>query len=206
MAAANADPPVELVIVDYGAQPPLEPVLAPLLAALAPENRVVLVTYRGRDHYHAGHARNLSIRASTGEVVIIASTEITPMPGYFGHVRDRLAAAQATWLSCDSRYVGVLVIDRLELLAAGGYDERIEFYGADDKDLRERLRRRGVPEGTYLGSDWLTMVRTSNADKIKHYRLPLSKTAMMQHGSEIFKRNRDDQVLVANLGCEWGCL
>jgi len=206
VAAANADPPVEIVIVDYGDQPALEPELLPILANLSPENRALTVFYRGRPYYHAGHARNLSIRASTGDYVIISSTEITPAVGYFRHLREQLAAANAKWLACDSRYVGVLVIDRLELIAAGGYDERFEFYGGDDKDLRERLRRRRLPEGYYCGEDWLTMTRTYNADKVRNYRLPLTKTAMMMAGSAIFKENREQGVLVANEGLDWGKL
>ncbi len=204
IAAANASPPVEVVLVDYANERPLADWALDCQHVLQPPNRWQVVTYRGRDHYHMAHARNLSIKASTGDYVVISSADICPAPDYFSIVRQRLEETSADWLKADLCYVGVIVCRRQALLDAGGYDERFEGYGSEDKDLILRLHRRGLVSAPYLACDHLTMFRTPNAEKIKHYRLPWTKTAMLKAGSLILRENVKAGVLVANAGCEWG--
>ncbi len=198
--AANAGPPIEIVVVDYANPAPLRFWRGDLEFG----NRWNVVTYRGRDHYHMAHARNLSIRASTGEFVVISSSDICPKPLFFLHVRGRLVDTGADLLVPDICYVGVIVCRRQALLDAGGYDERFEFYGSEDKDLNLRLRRRGLKSAPYRACDHLTMFRTTNWDKVRNYRLPITKTEMMMRGKAILRENDAAGVLVANEGRGWG--
>jgi len=198
IAAADAATDVEIVIVDYGNAPPLR-IRTPPYGHV----RVAVVRVE-RPHYHMSHARNVSIRAATGDYVVISSADICPQPDFFRVIRARLEETGAVWLRPDLTYVGVIVCRRDELIAAGGYDERIEFYGAEDKDLQARLLRRQANVASYDASAVLTMFRTLNADKVAHYRLPLTKTAMLEHGSAIYRENVAAGRLVANEGLAWG--
>ena len=199
--AALVSPPVEVVLVDYANDPAL------IVMWIAHEqNALTIVRYHGRDHYHSAHARNLSVKASTGDYVVISSADICPRPNYFEVVRQRLEETHALWLRPDVQYVGVVVVQRDELIAAGGFDERIAYYGSEDKDLIARLHRRTVRVASYDASSVLDMFRTTNAEKVKHYGVAMSKTAMMQHGSAIYHANIAAGTLVANEGVEWGAL
>jgi len=202
VSAANSGPAVEVVVVDYANDAPLDI----WRGGLALGNAWQFVTYRGRDHYHMAHARNLAIRAATRDFVVISSADICPSPTFFPHVRERLAETGADLLLPDLCYVGVIVCRRQALLDAGGYDERFEFYGSEDKDLNLRLRRRGVKAAPYRACDHLTMFRTTNWDKVKNYRLPITKTEMMMRGKAILVENVRAGALVANEGVEWGRL
>ena len=199
IAAAEASPPVEVVIVDYAnADGDLDEFDVP---------GVRIVRYRGRDHYHMAHARNLSIRASGGDYVVITSTDIAPRPAFFPAVRGIIAETGATWLRPSTfQYVGVVVVARAELLAAGGYDERFEFYGGEDRDLTYRLCRRNPPEAmaTYPAADLLTMIPTPNDQRLLHYRTDMTKHEMMERAAVIRSENMAAGVLVANEGQEWG--
>ena len=190
---------VEIVIVDYANPSELSG-----FPYLDYPNRYRLVTYRGRNHYHMSHARNLSIKASTGDFVIISASDICPKPEYFSVVQKRLEETGVPWLQPDVQFVGVIVCRRKELIAAGGYDERIAYYGSEDRDLSARLRRRGLASAPYQASELLTMFRTTNAEKIRNYGIKMSKMEMMRHGSAIFKENIRKNVLVANEGQPWG--
>jgi hypothetical protein len=202
IAAANAHPPVEIVLLDYANPEPLPRWEQVMIGS----STLRVVTYRGRDHYHSAHARNLTIRAATGDVVVIASSDIEPRFEFFPLIRQRMAETEAVWLRPDVQFVGVIACQRQALLEAGGFDERIEFYGSEDKELAERLARRGLACASYDASSVLAMLRTTNQEKIRNYRLPMSKIDMMRHGSAILKENRTRGLLVANEGKDWGAL
>lgn len=209
MDSAAASPPCEVLIVDYGntGHPVLEVVaeLRPVKPWWGVDLRVV--EYRGRDHFHMAHARNVGIRAAAGEVVVITSCDIRPLAGFVPTLRKRFKETGATWLRPDTfEYVGVVAVRRDELVAAGGYDERFEFYGGEDRELHERLERRGARWATYPAAGLVEMTRTPNARKVEGYRLPLTKTEMLERGSAIRLENQRRGVLVANEGREWGLL
>jgi len=205
VTAANLSPPVEIVIVDYGDQPSLAPLLKDVRRSLLPENSLRIKTYRKRKYYHMAHARNLSIREATGEYVVITSTDILPVPQFFKMVRELLAKTCATYLrSVNDFCIGIIVCSRKEMIAVGGYDERFEFYGPEDKDILRRLSRKGSIAGYYDLHTLISMILTPDDKKVANYRLPLSKREMSVRGKDILFENDAANLVVANQGIEWG--
>jgi hypothetical protein len=204
ITAANASPPVEIIIVDYGKQPSLAPMLSPWLHKLDAPNQFVHVIYRDRDHYHMANARNLSLRVSDGEYVILSATDILPRENFFQAIRTRLMETQCDLLrSQTTGYIGIFTTRRDLLYAAGGFDERFEFYGREDKDLLLRLLRRGLTQGTYDLDNMLDMIRTPWKQKLEHYRLQLTREEAHAKATAIYDENIRNNVLVANEGIEW---
>lgn len=205
ITAANQSPPVEILIIDYGEQPPLEPLLAKHREGLLPDNKLVVKTYRKRSYYHMGHARNLSLRGSNGDYVIIGASDISLDPNFFSEVRTRFRETGATYLrSMTSGYVGILACERKALFAIGGWDERFEFYGPEDKDVLHRLDRNGAKIGYYDLDKLITMIRTPDTERTANYRLQLSKQEMSALGKEILEQNDKANIVIANKGVEWG--
>lgn len=209
--AANTVGGVEILIVDYGDQPPLAPLVRDVLAQhpLAPAkphqaaNVLHIHVDRSRPHFHMAHARNVGIQQARGTFVMIASADFLPEKDLFLSLDAILAVGRATWLIPDPDLKGAIVCRRDELLAAGGFDERLEFYGPEDKELEARLRRRGAPRGTYPSS-LLRVIPTPDAVKVRGYREPLSKRDMSRRGRVILWENNAAGVTVANQGLTWG--
>ena len=201
IATANASPPVEIVILDYNSPDDLAECIAGLNHKM-----ISYVKYTGRDHYHMAHARNLSVKASVGEYIITMSADVYPAKEFIQVVREMLKDG-CVWMH-GKRYTGVVVCQRAEFMAAGGYDERFEFYGSEDTDLAARLTRRGGKFG--LLPSLLSVIPTPDHEKVKNYRLEVFK------GHKLFKRemnklmrpicveNNKNRVLVANQGQQWG--
>lgn len=199
--AAEADGATEIVVVDYAN--PKEGTIWPIVGRIQEDIPVYVRIYTERDHFHMSHARNLSIRSAGGVYVVIGSSDLCPQPDFFKSIRKRIVETGATLLKpADDTYRGVIVCKRSELIAAGGYDERIEMYGAEDKDLQARLERRGVSTAYY--EPYLAMIRTTNDQKVANYRLKLTKTEMMAHGDLVYRANVAAGQLVANEGVPWG--
>lgn len=203
IAAAKVSPPVEIAVLDYNSGDDLYEYMREVAGVAHATNEVgiQITPFYDRDYYHMAHARNLSVLASTGEYAITLCADIIMEPDYLTIVRRELAKGR-TWLHHSDRFVGVVCISRLEFVDAGGYDERFEFYGKEDKDLLARLKRRGAPHAQI--PDRLSLIYTPWPEKLKNYRLPLTRRQASKRSKAIWQENIDNAVLVANEGKEWG--
>ena len=200
--AAKNSPPVEVVILDYNSADDLEE----YIKLVKQENPDFLLTYRkytGRDTYHMAHARNLSVLTASGEYIVIFSTDLFPYDGFIPAVRQLIAETGADWLYTGIAYWGVIVCKKAEFVAAGGYDERFELYGPEDKDLNDRLARRRVKSARYP-EELIGMFRTIESERTKNYRIKMSKREMSGLMRQYYFQNNENQVTVANQYLEWG--
>ena len=187
IAAAEKAPPVEIIVVDYGNPEPLQ----------LPEGvRVVRVE---RQHFHMAHARNVGIKAATGEIIVAFLADIAVRGDFFSRVREALTYHANMFL----KQWEIFAFRREQILEAGGFDERFEFYGPEGKELVERLGRRGhYPVGFHRGL--ISQIPTPDDMKVQHYRLHMSKHEMHQVGMSIWRANTKEQLMVANEGQLWG--
>jgi len=203
--AANASSPVEIVILDYNSQDGLEEYINNTreTISLADGNLLTYAKYTGRSYYHMAHARNLSVLASSGEYINISNADVFFAEDYFKIIRELLLSRKPVWIKPPQRHLGILICQRQEFIDAGGFDERFEFYGPEDKDLILRLQRRG---GKFVScpSKIISQIRTPNSEKVKNYRLALSKQEMSKLMKPIYEENVRNRVMVANEGVEWG--
>ena len=198
IAAANASWPVEIVVLDYNSQDDLAAYIETVDTKRAD---LTYARYTGRDYYHMAHARNLSVLASSGEYALISSADVGMHLDCIEGIRAKLGDG-CIWVHHSDRFVGVICVERQEFIDAGGFDERFEFYGKEDKDLLARLKRRGASHAQVL--DRLALIPTSWPEKLKNYRLPLSRREMGKRAKAIYYENIDRGVLVANWEQEWG--
>jgi len=200
---ANRFAPVEIVILDYNSSDGLGEYIAELQEdwrALVGGSCLTYRRYEGRDTYHMAHARNLSVKASSGEYIIVSSADIAITADYLRAARANIADG-CVWMY-PPRYVGVICVSRAEFEAAGGFDERFEWYGKEDKDLHARLLRRGGKVG--IVPPPVEVVRTPWEKKMRHYRGHPGRAEMHQETLRIYEENQRYGVLVANEGREWG--
>lgn len=190
---ARESPPVEIVVLDYNSDVPLNEVS---------RDGITCRRYEGRDTYHMAHARNLSVLASSGDYVLISSADIEIGPEYINAIREQIAQG-AVWTRTSDRFVGCLCIRRDEFMAAGGFDERFEFYGKEDKDLLARLQRRGARMAT-VPDDGLSLFYTPWEKKLANYAPGIGRREMHARSQALYEENCARGVLVANEGREWG--
>lgn len=193
LATANASPPTEVLILDYNSTDGLEEWVR--------DKSVTYLRYTGRPYFHKAHAFNLALLSGIGRFVALLGADAMPHRDYVKALRE-LIAQDCIWMRGD-KLRGIVCVQKAEFIAAGGYDERFELYGPEDRDLEDRLVRRGgkfglVPDGL------MSVIPTSDRDKIKHYRLKLSKRGMSKLMRPIYEENVRCGVMVANEGGGWG--
>jgi glycosyltransferase involved in cell wall biosynthesis len=195
LEAVKASPPVEIVVLDYNSDDDLEDYINDI-KRFHPE--IVYFKYTGRDTYHMAHAWNLNAKLTKGDWIVVLGTDIIPHVDYFKFIREH---QDATWIH-GPRLEGVLAVRRQEFMDSGGYDERFEWYGPEDRDFEDRLVRRGgklVIHPKHL----LSEIYTGMEDKFKNYR-PITRKERRQVVTSVHNENKDNGCLVANEGKEWG--
>jgi hypothetical protein len=204
ISAANVSPPVEIMVLDYNSQDDLAEYMKHTMseAKLTGGSTLSYRKYTGRDYYHMAHARNLSVLASKGEFVIVFCADIILSDNYFKIVRDTLSEDDYVWLRHNDRFVGVIGCKREEFIESGGFDERFEFYGKEDKDIILRLTRRGG-KFKQLPNGLLTLIPTPRTEKFKHYRLNLPRSEISRRSKRIYEDNINNEATVVNVD-GWG--
>lgn len=189
LEAARRSPPVEIVILDYGSTDCLASYLGPYFAE---------IRYRFHDapHFHMAKARNLAVTAGRGEYLISTNADTLLDKSYFEVVR-KLVEETGCDVARAGKRNGVLVVKREEFMKAGGFDERFEFYGPEDRDLVARLERRKLKMAFY-DPGLVRDIHTPDDVKVQGYRLPISKREMSKRMRPIFEQNKAEGRLTAN--------
>lgn len=196
LKAANAHPPVELVVVDYGNDESLSPLISQLIDEYETSASVV-VRWVPREYFHMAHARNVGIKNASGSIVVAFLADQMVSLDFFKVIREQLAPGYFL------KWFETFVFNRDEILEAGGFDERFEFYGPEGKELTDRLQRRGL-RAVQMPDRIVSQIPTPNHEKVKHYREKLSKKQMHNIGMEIWRANQAEGLTIANQGREWG--
>jgi len=195
--------PGELSIVNYNSKDDL----ADFILSVVPPEGVELIyrKYEGRDSFHMAHARNLSVLNSTGgpnDYIAIGSADMVPDPEYFTIAR-KMAEDGCLWMQ-EVEHKGFIVVRRDEFIDSGGYDERFEFYGPEDRDIALRLFRRATGRFGRIPAGHITLIRTRKRDKLTHYRSGYTREEMARYGAKIAELNFIKYTLVANQSTPWG--
>jgi len=200
--AANQSPPVEIVILDYNSPDDLQNYTKKAIQFLdlTDGNSFLYKKYDKRDYFHKAHAFNLAVLTSHGKYCVLMGTDAFPSINYVQELR-KLIRENCIWMRSDELH-GIICFKKQEFINTGGYDERFEFYGSEDRDLDARLQRRGRKFGL-LPNGVMHVIETPNSEKIKNYRLQLSKKEMSQYSKKILDENNEKEVLVVNLN-GWG--
>lgn len=204
---AKRSPPVEITIVDYDSKDDLKEYLKSVEYLFNEKVFLNLVEVKNKKYYNSPHARNIAGKYSSGKYLISFATDILVKDKFFIKLRDFLIENDPTW-TCESYSGRLLICKREEFISSGGYDERFSEYGPEDRDICNRLHRRG---GKFLEySPEIEEIYTSNYEKLKNLDQSSYtgdiwiKRQMHRKFLPIFEENNRENILIANQNIDWG--
>lgn len=132
----------EIIIVDWGSDPPLRPIVKP-----ESDPRLHLYRVNNERSWVLSRAYNLALNMSSKEYVIRTDCDYTLQPDILdAHDLNNTETGfySGNWeLARNENEVhlnGAMVMRKDAFWKVGGYDERIQTYGWDDEDLYSRLQ------------------------------------------------------------------
>jgi glycosyltransferase involved in cell wall biosynthesis len=159
-----AEKPDELIIVDYDCPDRV----GDWAQANLPQAKVVRAG-QADGRFNVARARNLGAAAATGEWLYFVDADVLLKPGVMKAVRTTIAPGHFYQPKPDGGPIGIQVYGtflcrRADFAAIGGYDEVIEGWGREDKDLYLRLQFRGVRE-TFYPVEFLDVIPHDDSER-----------------------------------------
>lgn len=166
MKAERGNPNLEFVVLDYGDADGLGEWIRAQFSDEIASGRLRYARSE-QPYFRMAHAKNLSHRVATGDVLCNVDADNFVVPGFAGWLQEQFAdnprsfvssipldawqqvrrklgrdASQSLQASAD--IVGRMAIGREDFLAMGGYRERYSGWGGEDLDYALRARDRGM--------------------------------------------------------------
>lgn len=217
--AAKASPPVEIVVLNYDSKDDLDEYIKTV------DYPITYVKSPNHKFFSISHSRNCAVKASHGDYTVVQDADIFLHEDTVKTWRKLIEKHNPTWLIEEGRFVDHVhvggrlpVIKREEFMSMGGYDERFNLCGPEDKDLCMRLHRRGGKFVTYsrhLTDEIHTRQerKVSNLDSAEFkakipptepHKIQMLKYSMQLAMRKYYLENNEKGMLVANEGKEWG--
>jgi len=190
----------EVIVVDYGAVPPIE----------APDG-VRLIRWEPVGGWCNPVAKNIGVAHAQGDRLLMLNADIVLDAGLLAvadFIMQQLGDCQLYWDRWDMDETGgghwhtgdnrgdFLCIDRARYMAAGGYDERMTGWGAYDTDLGWRLRELDCREvrgqEPTMTHQWHPEQPTKGVDQQRNFQMHLHNVALrrlvVNDGSATFEK------------------
>jgi glycosyltransferase involved in cell wall biosynthesis len=198
-------PRVEFLLLDYNSRDGLEDWVRQNLGSQIESGRVTYARTCDPQWYSMSHSRNLAFRLARSEIVCNVDADNWIGAGFLEKVNE-LANEQpsrAIFIKGKQLLRGRLGFfkDEWEKLL-GGYDEDLEGYGHDDRDLVVRAQKLGF-RMKFFGGKYVTRLKTSGSNKVMNMRVKdWRRTEKLNKELSEAKINRG--LLMANAGRPWG--
>ncbi len=199
--ACNADySEVEFVLLDYNSPDGLEAWVKEEMMEHIRSGKLVYYKEHTAECFLHSHARNLSFKLATGEVVCNVDADNFTGKGFAAHLGDLFAPSRSIFVippaGISAGMFGRISMRKSDFLALGGYNEKL-VYGLDrgeDPELISRARRKGIREARFDGAFSAAPLQHSDRERTKYTRPGKEgKRARIRRGE-----------IVANDGVSWG--
>lgn len=167
----------KFVVLDYGSQDRLLDYLKVNHSGAIGLGRLVVYSFNQITPFHMAHAKNMAHRCGILEGAdILVNLDADNFTGkgfanYLSHIQwegQIFMWAKMIPGVLPRGISGRIAVTRHAFLNAGGYDEKYDTHGPDDKDFNERLRRLGYT-GVEIDPSFLQAVNHNNKMRFREY-------------------------------------
>lgn len=214
---------LKFVILDYGSQDGLAEYMKTKHKAEIDSGRIAFYQYPGAGNFKMAHAKNMAHRCGLLEGAdILVNVDADSYTGaeFANHIAERfnepgifLQAMWNRWITIDGARKwmaespdgvleapipkgsnGRMAVSARAFLKAGGYNEKFETWGPDDKDFNIRLRRLGY-EPKLIDRKFLNTILHN--DKVRFKEYPAARSSK---GYDFAIKVDDSNERIANYG------
>jgi glycosyltransferase involved in cell wall biosynthesis len=198
-------PNVEFVLLDYNSSDGLEEWVKKEMMKHIESG--VLVYYRTEEpkFFHMSHSKNVSHKLATGKIVCNLDADNFTTPGFARYIYNELKNRDCKIIFAKgaSKLFGKLAIFKDDFInELNGYDEMMQNYGYEDRDLYERAKDRFF-DVIFYGDKRFKRIEHSMEESTQNFRCK-NTLASSEINKSIFKWHMDIRQTQVNIGKSWG--
>ncbi|MBP6620613.1 MAG: glycosyltransferase family 2 protein [Leadbetterella sp.] len=160
----------EMVILDYNSTDGLDKWIENNRSRL-PKNIKYFKTTTS-EHYKRSHSRNMAMRLASGDIICNLDADNFIGEGFIDYISKVFSENQNVFVSPEenskSDVLGKLCFTKNVFFEVGGYDEKIEYYGFEDLELKARLIEKGLKTIEYNNPNFQRAIEHSEFERIKN--------------------------------------
>ena len=122
--------------------------------------------------YRRSHSRNMAMKLADGDIICNLDADNYIGSGFAEYIQEQFLTKNNVYLSpsedLQSDVFGKLCFRKSDFLAIGGYDEKIELYGFEDFDLKNRLELLGLEKVTFENPDFVQAIVHTELERIEN--------------------------------------
>ena len=196
----------KFVVLDYNSQDDLLEYLKSNYQGAIEDGYLAVYSYKEPGAFRMAHAKNMAHRCGIlegADILVNLDADNFTGEGFAEFIDEQFDSAENPFLW--SRMIpgvlkrgisGRIAVTKDWFLKAGGYAEKYEAYGPDDKDFTARLQRFGL---TPIEVEPLFLEAIHHGPKLRYKEYPHARSANEDSVEEI-----DSQTTIANFG-NFGC-
>jgi len=162
--------------------------------------RLVYYDFLATGPFHMAHAKNMAHRLGIlegGDILVNLDADNFTGPNFAAHVDKKFDSGIFMWAKMqpgvlDRGISGRIVVSADAFIKAGGYDEKYDAWGHDDKDFNARLRRLGY-KGIEIDPAYLSAVKHN--DKMRFREYPHARVAAEMGEDELELAAADNTIV-----------
>lgn len=220
LAATADDPDVEFVLLDYQSDDGLGEWVAETQTEALRSGRLVYARMDVAPTFWMAHAKNVSHRLASGDVLCNLDADNLLPDGYSHYLRRQFTGRGAlivaprrmtAWDFISQRVVerllglrrtpaglnGRIAVDRPTFYRLGGYDEAMRGWSPEDADFRLRARDAGVPQLAVPRRFWGDVLHHDDEARFAHYSGDDLERSRRFLGRGLWTEFRERQAMIA---------
>ncbi|MCP9755889.1 glycosyltransferase family 2 protein [Lacihabitans sp. CCS-44] len=160
----------EIIILDYNSTDGLDKWIENNRSRLPKSIKYFKTTTS--DHYKRSHSRNMAMRLASGDIICNLDADNFIGEGFIDYISKVFSENQNVFVSPEenskSDVFGKICFTKNAFFEIGGYDEKIEYYGFEDLELKTRLIEKGLKNIEFNNPDFQRAIQHSEFERIKN--------------------------------------
>lgn len=167
---------LEFVLLDYNSTDGLEEWIKCELEEYIQSGRLVYYKTTEPKYFHRSHSRNMVFKLATGDVVCNIDADNFTGKDFAHYLNAQFTTDKNIFVAADTSnrhyfirdVCGRICLRKEDFDAIGGFDEYMEGYGDEDRDLINRLKLLGRQEIIILDRRFLTAIKHSDMERVQN--------------------------------------
>jgi len=203
-------PNIRYIVLDYNSGDNLLDYLRSAFSSQIASGLLTIYSCRAPGPFRMAHSKNMASRCGLlhdADILVNVDADNFTGPGFASYVASSMVNTDKYWSSflwarkpvnTPRGCTGRIAVTPRQFLITGGYDEKYDTYGPDDKDFTARLLRLGN-RGVEIDTKYLSIIPHNNHLRFKEY--PHVTDLSLYEEFELVNDSESTVVNFGNIGC-----
>lgn len=162
---------IEFILMDYNSRDGLEEWIQQHMKQHIDTGILVYFKTFEPEHYLRSHSRNMAFRLANAEILCNLDADNFLGEGFASFMIDEFAKQDGIFYTSNGSshdIFGRICVKQTDFLSVKGYNESLQGYGYEDRDLFDRLTKSGLTREFFYNPEFYLWIHHSNIERVSN--------------------------------------